>query len=754
MLCATVAACLLAQGAPAGANLLDTAAGLAQKGDALVQKASSLYEQLVGYVELARGIVRVAKGYAPKLAELRRKRALPSPLGSTPAAKYKTAAGQLELLQKAELLAGTTRKHVHDKLLITGTDLHPQTFELLRFFNGVGDAGAHHGMYLAALAYRYGVTGAADHRAEFLDTILGAYNQLTVTSAPDGFVFDVRSGQRLPARAGLPVRGYGNIASPLVRDMADLAKTNASVFGYEGSLAGLPRAVYHFNSDISRDELDGIFFGLGAALEVLDKRGEEPALRARVAAAMVQTLRYLAQNGYKFIDFTGKVALWGDQSSFTRDPTLAFNNLSWLATAARFSGDAWVTAEMKRFADKYFGKARFLKAGLWLGVLGLAREALQGFPELIGYTLNSYNHHLMAMYLHNLWRDAPDAGLRALAIDWLQSFAWPLAEQARVPFFDYLYQNLTGKRDAVLLDRALWTLGQVRGAPFPRGNPANATEYVTDFSTRADLVDPLWAYLKGEWASLRKLLPGNPEGPLNYGGSVWPLGPGLVPKSNFIERASAYELRGEEPYAWSWTGEQKNLRGYPAHDYLLSYWYGRYYGLIAPVAQTGTGLDAVKTRAVGTAQRLVGELKGAVMNVLQSARNWVVGLVHRLESNERCVSQHVRPLADNTAGAVRTQAETKARAFFAELGPSLQTLSWTDRPLVVDYPWGLLVQSVQQRFAEVKAEGERVIAPWFGKASNREAALSLLRGQTDAAQTATLTSLRALYEAALPRPTR
>jgi hypothetical protein len=105
----------------------------------------------------ARRVARIAKAYPQKLAELRARRSQPPPfdLGFDPA-RSRSAAGHLDLLRKAELLGRTTRQHLHDKILITATDLHPDTREILRFFSGLGDAGCHHGMYLAALSYWFG----------------------------------------------------------------------------------------------------------------------------------------------------------------------------------------------------------------------------------------------------------------------------------------------------------------------------------------------------------------------------------------------------------------------------------------------------------------------------------------------------------------------------------------------------------------------------------------------------------------------
>jgi hypothetical protein len=714
----------------------------------IVQKAKDFFEKLKTYAEVAKKIAGVVKEYPKKLAELRARRAGAPPfdLGFDPA-KYKSAAGQLELARKADLLLASTRRHLHDKVLITATDLNPDTFEILRFFSGLGDAGCHHGNFVAALAYRYGVTGAKADLDELLDSLQGAYNQITITSAPNGFLFDPRTGQKLAARPGLPVRGYANIADPLVKDMDDISKKNPSVFGYEGSLMGLPKAVYHFNSDISRDETDGIFFGLSAAWEVLTKRNVEPEWRDRIGKALAQTVKYLIQNGYKFIDFTGKATQWGDETSFVKDPTMPFNVTSWLATAARLSGDPAVKKELERFSDKYFGKQRLLKASAFAAALGLVAEVAKPFPELIGYMVNSYNHMLMIMYVHNLVRDAPDARLRALAVDFLEGFVWPLAAQARVPFFDYVYMNATRKRDPALLDRAIGFLGQVRGAPFPQGNPFSKTELVTDFSNRADLRDPLLFFLKEQWEKIRKLLPGNPEGPLAYGGSIWPLGPGLVPKSNFIERATAYELKGEDPYAWSWTGNKKNARGYPAHDYLLSYWFGRYYGLLGPGA--AVNVAALRDQAKGGSAKWAGELWREVVSALQKVAAWAMAFVHRLESQEKCVSKHVVPLAQRLAGEVRTAALAKVRAFFGDLGPSLSSLSAADRHTVVDDAWNGLLEGVRKALAEARAHGEKTIAPWFGKAPHREAATQKLRATFDDAAAKLTAEAQGSYDAAM-----
>src|SRR5262249_48079338 len=109
---------------------------------------------------------------------------------------------------------------------------------------------------------------------------------------------------------------------------------------------------------------------------------------------------------------------------------------------------------------------------------------------------------------------------------------------------------------------------------------ASPTELVTDFGGHAELHDPLFFYLHDAYETkVKPRFPGR-ENPFARGGSAWPLGPGNVPRDNNVERANPFLLRGCEPYAGTLPDGKRTLREHAGHDYLMSYWYARYHGLL------------------------------------------------------------------------------------------------------------------------------------------------------------------------------
>jgi hypothetical protein len=702
------------------------------------------FDVLKEKLALVREIVRLVREVPAKRAELRAKRAQPAPIdtGFDPA-RYRSAAGQAQLLRKAEVYAGTAKQHEHDLILVNSAELHPETHALLRFSDGLGDSAYHTGQYLAALAYRFAVTGSPENRDALLRVLAGVYNLMTLTSDTTGTITDPRTRKVVRPRPGLPLRGYGNIASPLVKEMGDLAPSNASVYVFEGTPFGLPRGTYHLSSDISRDQMDGLFLGLAAAFEALRKHDAAPEWRKRISDAVVATMREFVKNGFKFIELNGRPTEFGDQSQML-DPTKLMHTLAWLGTAVAISGDAGLKKAYNDVADRHFGKQRVFKAALYRAALDLLRPLLSQNVELVGYVVSTFNYNLLAIPAHLLVRHAPDAKLRAVFLDIVESLVWPLLSDRRVPFFDFVYMAATGKRDAALIDRAVGTLGQFRERPFPFGNPASTAELVTDFSGRAELHDPLFFHLREAWRTkLARLLPKQKENPFEVGGSAWPLGPGLVPRSHDIERADPYGLKGQDPYAWTWTGDKKNLRQYPGHDYLLSYWFGRFHGLVA--GGSAVSLEPVKERAKSTAGRIVEAMRDLARLVLDTVKRFVANLVHRLESYAKCVQNHVKPLAAKLAAELRAKILEKVGAFFGDLGPSLTALTPGDRHAVVDFAWQELRQAVRDRAADVRRGGADQIAGWFSSGHRAQAGREL-EGAFDADAARLESELDALYQ--------
>jgi hypothetical protein len=538
------------------------------------RRLAGFADELQESLGLVRALLEVAGETARKLAELRAMRARPPPVDTRfdPAAAL-SAAGKRELWEKAEEYERMAReRHLQGHLLITQAAIHPASRQLATYVGAIGDAAYHSGQALAAFAFKYGVTGAPADLASLKGALTGVYNLMTIAAAPAGRIVDPRTGQPVAARPGLPVRGYAEETAPLFQGNYDLRLDHPATYRYEGALAGLPAKAYLLRADVSASQIDGLLFGLAAAFEVLSRRRAEPEWRQAISAIVARFASEFVKHGYKVIDLNGAPTRFGDQSSLT-DPVKQLQNLSWLTTALFVAP----TAEMKRARDslvRRIYRPLGLRVALFQALEQLLSPALRTGREVLGYVIKSYNYNALVLALYPLLRHAPDGHTRRLGLRFLEKLLWPLLADLRVPFFDFFRHAATGRRDELLLGRAAAVLRQYRRPPFPFGNPAGDGELVTDFSARAELHDPLYFYLREVWETkLKERFKGH-ENPIRYGGSAWPLGPGLVPQQNNIERAHPYELRGTEPRC----GE--NLCEYPGSDYLLSYWFGRYHGLL------------------------------------------------------------------------------------------------------------------------------------------------------------------------------
>ena len=536
-------------------------------------------------VALASAVLRVAKLYPQKLAELRALRSRPSPIhtGFDPAAAL-SPKGLLALQAKARVYERITNEHLADHLLVKDAELDPDTGALVRVTGGLGDGAYHHGQYLAARAYQYGVTGDATDLAALKSAMLGAYNLMTIASAPAGRLVDPRTGAVMKPRAGLLVRGFYDEAGPLRGDAADdLAQPD--FYRYEGTLPGVAGRSFVVIADVSRDQMDGLMMGLTAVAEVLTRRPAEPELRARLGQAAAVMMLDFVRAGYRIVDLSGRVTTFGDQSH-VQEPSTLMQNLSWLQTTYALSGSREVYAAYDQLARRQLGG---LLGAVKRGVLGFAEghvlaPLLGAHKELVQYFVKDFNYNLLVLQLHALIAFERDPKLRAAYVQYHDYFVRPLIEELRVPFFDFVTLVTTGRPDPALLGRAAAVLRQYRDPPAPFGNPASQTELMTDFTVRADLRDPLFIYLHDVWdRDLQRHFP-KTENPFYKGGGIWPLGPGLVPRDNNLERANPYRLVGHDPYGRGWTRGKRNLIRFAGHDYLLSYWYARYHGLLDPNA--------------------------------------------------------------------------------------------------------------------------------------------------------------------------
>jgi hypothetical protein len=684
------------------------------QGKSLWKGIGDFFAQVKRAARVAAIAVKMLKEYPQRRDALRAQRAKPPPLdtGYRPD-YYRSAAGLAELERKAAVYSETAKRFVRGGLVVNRAYIDPSTKQVKAYVDGLGDAGIYSGPYLAAVAYEYGTTGSPHALEHMKELLAGHYNLMTLASAPDGTILHRPSGQRMSPRPGLPVRGFGNIADPLLKDMEDLKDPE---YIYTGALLGLPRAVYHVNSDISRDQVTGLFLGLGAAWEVLRKRNAEPEWQARIARIVGATMKDFVRNGYRFIDFNGKTTKYGDQSNMG-EPTVLLANLSWLGLAVTITGDAELRAHYNRIADRYFGKKRGLKSALWTELSRIVEPLTRQHIELLGYTITEFNYALMAYWLEMNARYTPDDKLRAVFADFQQNVLWPLLRPLRTPLFDFYQMRITGVRDPKILERTFGVLGQYRREPYPFGNPVDPKTYFTDFRGRAELRDGLFDWLRAQWET--KLKPLFPEykgdNPFFSGGGIWPLGPGLVCMGDITSYPIPYYLRSIPPQRW-WVGEwnpENPLVQQQPQDYLHAYWYGRYHGFIAPGATIQVGGSQAQARTV--LGRVLQRLGERVTKLLESLKSFISDAAMRLVPTDRKIAKHVVPLAHKMAADTLATVTAQAAAFWSELGPSLRELDVQTRHSLVDGPWNELRTAIQKHIAAVRKSGVDRVSGWFGE---------------------------------------
>jgi hypothetical protein len=146
------------------------------------------------------------------------------------------------------------------------------TGSVVRSF-GYGDSAIWTGHWLAAQAFRHAVTGEPEALANVRSSLEGI-----------GRLIDLNGGTGLPARAAAPVSHPTG---------AEIAQRGA----YRTTVVGADTWVTWAGDGMSRDQLSGLFFGLGVAHE----RVADPAVRAECRRRIEQVLDYLVSRRW-FID--------------------------------------------------------------------------------------------------------------------------------------------------------------------------------------------------------------------------------------------------------------------------------------------------------------------------------------------------------------------------------------------------------------------------------------------------------------------
>ena len=576
----------------------------------------------------AKQVLEGVPGFSEKLAQARRLRAGSPPIdtGFDPAAAQ-SPAGKLALYTKAnQWERSTLDRHFRDLLIVPGLEIEPSPpFAVVSVWSGMQNSGWNTGTYLAARAFKYQANGADADLAPLYDALAGVSNLMTIANAPAGTIkalFGAKKGTAIPGERGIIVRGYAVVGGPNgTADFSSVPPAPPLEFSYEydgrlegGSSRELTGKI-RFLSNVSRDEVYGLLFGLGASYEVLMDRQPKSPWIARIRHLVEGFAVRYVRAGLKLTDFGGRVtsigdAPEGDQSQMS-DPRQIFQNLSWLKTAAYITGNQEVEAKYKEIAQQKLGVQRAVAT---LPPLCASTEsavspsALGGLKELVLYFDQPFNWNYWFIAAYSLLRWEKDNALHAVYQQYATEVLWPLYGDARVPLFDYIHLLAKGEKPGrpsqagqAIIARAAGALRQYRDDAFPFGrNPyPAATGSTNDFSARADLRDPLSAFLRDH----RAQAPWLPSDPCK--GGLYALGPGLIPRSNNIMEAYPYALcMGDPgvngPYGSMNAKHERRLIAWSGHDYLLNYWFGRALGFVnAPDLRVDKSINASQSQRRG-----------------------------------------------------------------------------------------------------------------------------------------------------------
>ena len=147
-------------------------------------------------------------------------------------------------------------------------------------YSRAGDAAIWTGHYLAAEAFRYGVTRSREARRNARRTVEGIRGLVEVT------------GTDVLARFYMPT------TSPYVEDITAGEQRHTR---REGAIDGQP---HYWWGNTSRDQYSGVFFGLGVAYDLV----EDDATRRHVRRIVTRMLDFLLRNGWNVVMPDGQIS--------------------------------------------------------------------------------------------------------------------------------------------------------------------------------------------------------------------------------------------------------------------------------------------------------------------------------------------------------------------------------------------------------------------------------------------------------------
>jgi hypothetical protein len=427
---------------------------------------------------------------------------------------------RMTLEQKAAYFLDVLRsRHIREPGLVGPAILAAPGDLSHSFIEDDDNDGEHTGMYLAMESMRYAVT----HDPAARENARAAFHALELLQRVTGTPHFI-------ARSVLPVETPPRHETDRTftdEELAESHRTDPREKTIEKRWVPSGDGKWLWKRDASSDEVVGHMLGYGAYFDLAADADE----KARVADQVDRVIGGIVDHGFVLEDIDGKATRWGNWSpeSLNGDPNWheerAGNSveiLSFLGIAYHMTGKEKYRAAAKRLVDEHGYVANMLQT-----LFNTPSERTHIEDELLSITYPNLLNHLIEPSL----RKPAQTSMRR----WHRT-----ARPDGIPLYDFVYNRFSGT--SVPLDAALEAL---------RDWPLDMVEWTVDNSQREDVV--------------MDRTPGRDPGYLTR----------ILPRSEM-----GLCMFDQEPYraVIGRGGDREDKPG----DWLLSYWMGRYYGLIGP----------------------------------------------------------------------------------------------------------------------------------------------------------------------------
>jgi len=378
--------------------------------------------------------------------------------------------------------------------------------------------GEHTGMYCAMESFRYAVTKAPDAR----ENAKAAFHALLVLQQATGTPHFI-------ARSVLPIdtpprHEVDYVYTP--QEIAESHRTDPRARIIEKRWVPSPDGKWVWKRDASSDEVDGHMFGYTTYYDL----AVDDAEKKLVAQQVDRLIGGILDHGYNLVDIDGQPTQWAhwspqslndDPNWYEERPGNSVEILSYLGVAYAMTGKERYRQAARDLIDRHGYDKNML-----LTSFDTPSERTHIEDELLSMVYPDLMSHLIFPSL----KPTAETSMRL----WHRT-----AEPDGIPFYDFVYNRFSGRQ--VPLERAVETL---------RDWPLDMIEWMVDNSKREDVV---WDRTPGaDEGLLTRILPRSEMGLCMWDGE---------PRRAVIGR------NGER--------EEKTT------DWLLAYWMGRYYGLLA-----------------------------------------------------------------------------------------------------------------------------------------------------------------------------